>query len=54
MNLPRAILFDLDDTIISAYRRPWLAGRRSRASYDVELKEDYTAHVGYVRASVPF
>lgn len=25
-----------------------------RASYDLELKQDYTAHGGYVRASVPF
>ncbi len=25
-----------------------------RASYDVELKEDYTAHAGYLRASIPF
>lgn len=25
-----------------------------RASYDLELKEDYTAHAGYVRASIPF
>ena len=25
-----------------------------RASYDLELKEDYTAHAGYVRAAVPF
>lgn len=25
-----------------------------RASYDVELKDDYVAHAGYVRASVPF
>lgn len=25
-----------------------------RASYDLELKQDYTAHGGYMRASVPF
>jgi outer membrane autotransporter protein len=25
-----------------------------RASYDLELKDDYTAHAGYVRASIPF
>lgn len=25
-----------------------------RASYDVELKDDYVAHAGYVRASIPF
>lgn len=30
------------------------AGIDLRASYDLELKEDYTAHGGYIRASVAF
>ncbi len=33
MGLPRAILFDLDDTIISAYRRPDLAWNRVTAEF---------------------
>ena len=43
--LPRAILFDLDDTIISAYGRPeraW-AAVRSRKHLKVMLRIDGTA-----------
>jgi len=37
VTLPRAILFDLDDTILSAYSRPHLAWGKVAASFAAEL-----------------
>jgi putative hydrolase of the HAD superfamily len=37
MKLPRAILFDLDDTIISAYRRPDIAWNKVTAEFAAAL-----------------
>ncbi len=37
MSLPRAILFDLDDTIISAYRRPLIAWNKVAREFAAQL-----------------